>query len=407
MNYKILALIIIAVSCAYRLALSVVRRKSFANPVPENVSDVYDSETYAKWKRYSAEKASLEVYSILASSLLTFVLILTNAFSWVSGMLGNGVYAVALAVTLFSALTEALIGIPFQYVDDMIIEQKYGFNRTTKQTFVSDRIKETVISLILACGLTCLLTLVHSWLGSRMIIVFAAILFALILLISFVFPFLTKIFNKFTDLEEGELKEKLTAMLEGHGYHVRSIQVMDASKRSSKTNAYFAGFGKTKTIVLYDTLVKAMTPDEICAVFAHEMGHGLHRDTLKNQLSSLISVFLIACAAYAAVSLPEIYPSFGFEGVNYGFAMILTGIALDIVNPLFSILTNARSRRAEYRADAQAAAEGYAGQLVSALKKLARANFSHLSPAPVIVMLEYSHPTLSQRINAIERCGKR
>ena len=146
-----------------------------------------------------------------------------------------------------------------------------------------------------------LLMWAHKSLGDWMIVVFTAVMTLLVLGISFLSPILTKIFNKFTPLEDGELKDKLTALLEKHGYKVRAIQVMDASRRSTKSNAYFTGFGKMKTIVLYDTLIEQMTTDEICAVFAHEMGHGLHKDTLKNQIFSTIQMFLsgLAHAAYS------------------------------------------------------------------------------------------------------------
>ena len=249
----------------------------------------------------------------------------------------------------------------------------------------------------------CLLFPFHLWLGKLMPVVFAAALFLFILFITFLYPFFSRIFNKFTPLEDGELKDKLTGLLEKNGYRVRAIQVMDASRRSSKSNAYFTGFGKTKTIVLFDTLVASSTPDEICAVFAHEMGHGIHKDTLKNQALSLLNVCLIALCAYLTVSCAELNKPFGFDGVNYGFAMVLVGeIELAIISPLLGLFSAWHSRRAEFRADRQAVVEGYGKDLISALKTLARENFSHLAPSPLIVKLEYSHPPLSERIKAIE-----
>ena len=231
---------------------------------------------------------------------------------------------------------------------------------------------------------------------------FTAVMTVLVLGIAFLSPVLTKIFNKFTPLADGELKDKLTALLEKHGYKVRAIQVMDASRRSTKSNAYFTGFGKMKTIVLYDTLVEKMTTDEICAVFAHEMGHGLHKDTLKNQIFSTIQMFLMAVLAWLTLRTPEIFTSFGFDGINYGFAFVLIGFEFALFSPLFSLLVNAYSRKAEYRADQQAVKEGYGAALISGLKKLTRENFGELAPDPLLVKLTYSHPTLSQRITAIE-----
>ena len=227
---------------------------------------------------------------------------------------------------------------------------------------------------------------------------------AFLFAVMFLAPIFSKLFNKFTPLEEGELRTKLTALLEKYGYHVKEIQVMDASKRSTKANAYFSGLGKTKTIVLYDTLIAAMTPDEIVAVFAHELGHGLHKDTLKNSVIGIAQMLLIVVLAWATVRAEAIYPAFGFAGRNYGFALLLVMLVeSQIVMPLFSILAGAVSRKAEYRADAQAVQEGYGEALISGLKKLSKENLADLAPSKWEVLLTYDHPPLSQRIAAIEK----
>ena len=310
------------------------------------------------------------------------------------------------AVLLLSSLT-FVFSLPFSYYDTMVIEEKYGFNRSSKKTFWMDQLKNFLISFILIMGIGALLMWIHKGLGDWLILVFAGAMTLLMLGISFLYPVFSRIFNKFTPLEEGELKDKLTGLLEKHGYRVRAIQIMDASRRSTKSNAYFTGFGKMKTIVLYDTLVNAMTPDEICAVFAHEMGHGLHKDTLKNQLLTFLQMLVLGVLAWLTLRSEAIFSDFGFEGVNYGFAIILImSVEFALVAPLFGLLANAVSRRAEYRADAQAVEEGYAGALISGLKKLAKENFADLAPDPLLVKLEYSHPTLSQRIDAIEKNKK-
>ena len=199
------------------------------------------------------------------------------------------------------------------------------------------------------------------------------------------------------------MKERLTALLVHHGYKVKGIEVMDASRRTTKLNAYFAGAGKTKTIVLFDNLVNAMEPDEICAVFAHELGHGLHKDVLKQQILSFGNMLILSFVAWVIVRNVAIFEAFGFAEVNYGFAYILIGTILSLVNPLISMVICARSRYAEYRADRQAVKEGYGPAMITALKKLARDNFAHLAPSRVNVVLQYSHPPLSQRIEAVEK----
>ena len=226
------------------------------------------------------------------------------------------------------------------------------------------------------------------------------------LFISFMYPIFSRFGNKFVPLEEGSLKDRLMELLNKHGYRVKAIEVMDASRRTTKLNAYFTGMGKTKTIVLYDNLVNAMSTEEICAVFAHEMGHGLHKDVMKLQCINLCNLSLMAVMVWLMVREPAIHMAFGFSEINYGFAYVLVGITLSLLQPVTGMIINAYSRHAEYRADRQAVAEGYGPGLVTALKKLARENFAHLAPAPVLVALEYSHPPLSERIAAVEKCYK-
>jgi STE24 endopeptidase len=280
----------------------------------------------------------------------------------------------------------------------MVIEEKYGFNRSTLKTFVTDQIRNFLLGIALSLVLVWLLSALHIALGDWMILLFALAVLAISLAISFLYPIFSRIGNKFVPLDEGELKDNLMTLLTKHGYHVKAIEVMDASRRTTKLNAYFTGFGKLKTIVLYDNLVNAMSTEEICAVFAHELGHGLHKDVLKMQIMNFGNLLLMALVAWLAVRNPQLHEAFGFAGINYGFANILISIMLGLVQPLSSLAMNAYSRAAEFRADRQAVQEGYGAAMVTALKKLAKENFAHLAPSPINVVLEYSHPPLSQRI---------
>ena len=404
MNIKAMVLIVLTAVYLYEMALNLIRMRSAGNPVPENVADVYDPETYGKWRRYHGEKSRLALVTSTVSWIISMLLMSLNVYAAFANLFPkDNPYTQMIAVMLLSALAELPL-LPFSWYDTMRIEEKYGFNRSSKKTFWADQVKAFLISLGLMIGIGCILIAVHQALGDWLIVVFAGAMMLLVLLFVFLYPVFSKIFNKFTPLEDGELKERLTALLEKHGYHVRGIQVMDASRRTTKSNAYFTGFGKMKTIVLYDTLVSQMTPDEICAVFAHELGHGLHHDTLRNQILTSVQMLVIAALAWLTLRSAGIYPPFGFEGVNYGFAIILImSVEFALFAPLFGLLVNWFSRRAEYRADAQAVKEGYGVALITGLKKLARENFSELAPSPLLVKLTYSHPPLSERITAIEK----
>lgn len=404
MNFKAVAVVILCAVYLYSLFLDAVRLRSGKNPVPANVADVYDPDTYGRWKAYHGEKVRWGMLTAAAGFAIDLVLILTDAYAAfaASGLFARDAYAQGVSVMVLSAVANLLL-IPFAWHDTMSIEGRYGFNRTGTKTFWGDQLKSFLIGLGIMCGISCLVTWAHGALGDWLILALAVILTLFALFIAFLFPVFSRIFNKFTPLPDGELKEGITALLEKNGYKVRAIQVMDASRRSTKSNAYFTGFGKMKTIVLYDTLVNAMTTEEILAVFAHEMGHGLHKDTLKNQILTFVQMLILAVLAWATLRYPEIFRAFGFEGVNYGFAVLLImSVEFALLSPLFGLVISWFSRRAEYRADAQAVKEGCGPALVSALKKLARENFSDLSPSPILVALEYSHPTLSRRIAAIE-----
>ena len=403
MNWKIVILVLLTLGHLYRLLLNVVQNRSANNPTPENVADVYDAETYEKWKLYSGEKGRLGVISTVVSYGVMVLLLMTGAHAAVAAWFPKAVFWQLLAVVLLQSVVDAVANGALNYVETMIIEQKYGFNRSTMKTWITDQIRNLLLEILLGVGLCWILSGLHRGLGDWMILLFAGVVFCITLLISFLYPIFSRIGNKFVPLEEGELKEKLMGLLTKHGYQVKAIEVMDASRRTTKLNAYFTGFGKLKTIVLYDNLVNAMTPDEICAVFAHELGHGLNKDVLKQQIMNVGNLLLMAVVVWLAVRDPQLHVTFGFSQVNYGFAYILMGIGLGLVQPLTGMAMHAYSRFAEYRADRQAVEEGYGKALVEGLKKLAKENFAHLAPAKLLVVLEYSHPPLSERIEAIEK----
>ena len=400
--FKIIALSLLGAAFLWNLFLSILQYRSRNNPIPEELSDVYDHETYNKWKQYSAENIVLDIVRSIVSFAVTFTLIITDVFSLISNNIEN-IYTSAIVVIAVSIGVSTVFDIIFGYISDMKIEGKYGFNKMTMKTFIADKIKGLIISSALLIGALCLFIVLYENMHDYILILFSGIMFIITMFITFLYPLISKIFNKFTSLSEGELRTKLINMLEKYGYQVRDIKVMDASRRTTKSNAYFTGFGKSKTIVLYDNILKVMDEDEIVAVFAHEMGHGLHKDTLKNTFLSLFNIVMIVVFAWLLVRFPEIYADFGYIGVNYGFAFILLmESVLPVVSILLGLISSIHSRKAEYRADEQAFKEGYAEQLITALKKLNRENFGNLNPDPLVVLLKYSHPTLLQRYRHIK-----
>ncbi len=418
MTPKSIVIVVALVGGLYSLFLKVVKALSAKNPTPENLKDVYDAETYEKWKKYTGEHSRLDIISTIVSCLITVALLYTNAYAAFASLFPeSNWFFQMLAVILLESTVDFIVGTVSGYISTMKIEEKYGFNRSSLGTFIMDRIRSFIAGTALSLALAMLIAVSHNTFGVFMIPVFALAGFGISMLASFLYPLLSRIGNKFTPLEDGELKDSLMELLNKYGYKVKAIEVMDASRRTTKLNAYFTGFGKLKTIVLYDNLINAMTPEEICAVFAHELGHGLHKDVQKSQVMSAFQFLIIGAMAWAIAETPAIYAEFGFmnglslssatPSMNYGFTYILLGIGLSVLQPILGFVMNARSRRAEYRADRQAVIEGYGEAMISAFKKMARDNFAHLSPSFINVILEYSHPPLNRRIKNVEREMKR
>lgn len=401
MSQKAVVIVIVIVTKLYDCFIVWLSQLSRYNPVPPCVADIYDSRAYRLHLFYQTEKKRLALYQSAQSFTVDLILLLFNVHALFAGLFGSNTWVQMFAVVLLNSFTE-LIRIPTQYYDTMVIEQRYGFNRTTVRTFTADRIKEYILELATGLAIGSLLLWLHRTFGDWLILLFTGIAMLVILFIFMLYPFLSRLFHSFKPLEDGELKDRLTALLQRNGYRIRAIRVMDASRRSTKANAYFAGFGKAKTIVLYDTLLELLTPDEITAVFAHELGHGLHKDMLKTHLMSLLTTLLIGFFAWITLRSPDLFRAFGFEEINYGFAVyIMLSVEFELVSSFLALIITQINRSAEYRADAFAVRQGYGNELISALKKLARRNFSDLAPSRLLVALTYSHPPLAQRIEAI------
>jgi STE24 endopeptidase len=211
-----------------------------------------------------------------------------------------------------------------------------------------------------------------------------------------------RLFNKLKPIEEGELKDKITALAKKTGFEVKAISSMDASKRSTKLNGFYSGLGKIGEIVLYDTLISKLSIDQILAVLAHELGHAKHKDTLRMLVVQIMILGLYACGIGLILQMPIFFTSFGLEGIHFGFAFILFSILMEPLSLLLQIPVNILLRRAEYKADAFSVKMTSKKDMTEVMKILVTENFSNLNPHPLTVLLHYSHPPVSQRLQAIE-----
>jgi STE24 endopeptidase len=378
------------------------------------VADVYDEETYKKQMAYQMDNLKFSIFDGLIGLAFVLTLLIFNVhhriYEWLS-IENDYLLTFALFGVVFTV--SFLIDMATSIYDTFVIEAKHGFNQSTAKTFILDHIKKFIISIVLMCGLMSIFILLYNWLGNTMFPIFYCIFVFIVFLITVIYPFFMKIFNKFTDLEEGELKTKIIDFVAKTGYKIDRIKVMDGSRRSKKGNAFMTGWGKTKTIVLYDTILNQMDSDEIVAVLAHELAHAKYRHIQLGFLMSMVSIAIFVSVAYFVIVQPSISSAFGFVDVNnvpIGFngAIVAFGFfVLGIVNTPLAIIINipvtAIQRKFEYSADKYAAENHCPKAMVNALKKLARENYANLTPHPFVVAMQYSHPPIDKRVEALER----
>ena len=399
---KIILLISYVLENIFDFVLVKLNDSYVKKPLPENVKDVYDEEKYNKWINYRNDSKKFSAVETLVTAAISLGLYIFNVHAKVFSLFGLNEIVSNLLLILVFTLFSTIISIPFSYYLNFVIEEKYGFNKTTIKTFIVDIIKEFLISIVLMSLLFLLVMFLFEKFHNLGILftIIAVILFNLFVSL-FSMTFL-RIFNKFTPLEDGELRQSLTNLCEKYNVKIKEIYVMDASKRTTRANAFCTGFTK-KTISLDDNLVNNYSNDKIVAVFAHEFGHAKHKHVLKSMCFAFFRISILIISLGVILNFPIICRQFGFEDVNYFFAFsVLTMISWP-ASRVFDLISNKISRTFEYQADAFAAKEGYGESLIGALKQLSKDALTNLNPHPFVVMLEHSHPTLSQRIDAVRK----
>ena len=374
--------------------------------IPDNVKDVYDPETYQKWRDYSAAQTRFGVISKLIRFLALFILLVSGALSWWANLTMEVSDNVYLSTLLFIG---ALVGAQFvfatirNYLYTFKLEERYGFNTTTLKTFVRDTFIGLLLMTVLGGGILMLLLFIFETFGGLFILIASIAVFAIFLLINVGYvKVILPLFNTLSPLEDGELKEAIENLAKQENYTVKKIHTMDASKRSTKLNAFFSGFGRFKNVVLFDTLLDKMDTPEILAVLAHEIGHAKHKDVLKNIVMGALNLIVTFALLYGFFTIDIFYEAFNLEAFHFGFMLIIFSITLSPLSLLGGMLTNHLSRKAEFKADAYAASVTSGDSMAGALKVLARENFSNLTPHELNVFLNYSHPPISERIAAVE-----
>lgn len=391
----------------FELSLSLLNFSYRNQPIPEVVNDVYEDDTYLKYQSYSMMHFKYNMIFNSIDLVLILVLLLSGFFLFINHIINRLIdhQLIAILVFLFIFfLIQFIFNVVYSYIRTFKIEQKFGFNQSTIKTFVLDKVKSLIFSIILGGGLLYGLLGIYQNTGWQFIFYAWLFMSVIMVVVNLIYTsVIVPVFNKLRPLEEGSLKSSIESFAHSVGYQVNRISIMDASKRSSKLNAFFSGFGKSKRIVLYDTLVDKMSEDQVVAVLAHEIGHNKYKHIIFNLFQTLLVLSLYIVLLFVFLREPMFSKAFGFDSIHLGFNLLLYMFLISPIITVISILTSSVSRKFEYQADDFVKVNGYGEHLVEALKVLSRENFANLTPHPLYVKLFYSHPPVADRIIALRK----
>jgi len=397
--YIIIAIIII--DFVIDKILDTINAKHFDDPVPEELADVYDDEKYEKSQRYKKERYKFGLITSTFSVLLTLGFILLDGFAFVDGIARNiSDNPIVIALIFFGIimLGSDIIMTPFSWYSTFVIEEKYGFNKTTKGTFILDKLKGLGMMALIGGGILALIVWFYQiagdnfwWYAWILVAVFS------VFMNMFYARLIVPLFNKQTPLKDGSLRSKIEEYARSVGFKLDNIFVIDGSKRSTKANAYFSGFGREKRITLYDTLINDLEEEEIVAVLAHEVGHYKKNHIVVNLIASVLTTGFTLWLLSIFVGSPVLSEALGVSQPSFHIGLVAFGILYSPISEITGLIMNYLSRKYEYQADNYAKTTYNGDFLISSLKKLSRNTLSNLTPHQAYVFVHYSHPSLLQR----------
>ncbi len=403
----IIILVVVSFDFLFNKYLDILNSRNSNAKLPDELADVYDGQKYAKQQAYEKENTNFAYLTSSFSFVILLLMLLFGGFAYVDEWARTFTnHPVIIALIFFAVLGigSDVLNIPFSIYGVFVIEEKYGFNKTTVKTFITDKLKGWLLGAILGGGLLALIIWFYEFTGS-LFWLYAWGVFAVFMIFMTLFysSIIVPLFNKQKPLEAGDLRNAIQAFADKAGFKLDNIFVLDGSKRSTKANAYFSGIGPKKRIVLYDTLINDLETDEIVAVLAHEIGHYKKKHQQSGMVFSLIQTGITLFLLSLFLNYPEFSLALGVEQASFHIGIIAFGILYSPISMVLGISTNIWSRKNEYQADRFAYEHGYGDQLISSLKKLSENNLSNLTPHALYVFFHYSHPTLLQRILAIKK----
>lgn len=393
---------IVLAEFVYGIVLTVLNRRASHSPIPEELGGIYDAEAYGRQQAYSRENSKVGMLSNVVETAFTLMMFGLGGFALFDGVaLGVSANVVLRALVFFGLfyVVDTVLSVPFSAYATFSIEQRYGFNRTSPGLFVMDTLKGMAVSLVLYALLIGSVVEIYHLIPEWFWIVAWAVLSLITLGIQYIYSdLIVPLFNKQTPLEEGELRSAIEDFARSVDFRLENIYVIDGSRRSSKANAYFTGFGSRKRVVLYDTLMEQLTTEEIVAVLAHEIGHYKHRHIFKGLGIGLLSNLVLFWMFSLVIDSVAIAEAAGCAEPSFHINMTVFMLLLTPLQVVLGMAGNVISRRHEWQADEFALRHGKGGALISALKKMSAKSLSNLTPHPAVVFTQYSHPTLLQRV---------
>jgi STE24 endopeptidase len=378
--------------------------------LPREFEGVYDQEEYRRFLDYTAATAKFERVEATWDLALLLGFWLLGGYDWLDRAVRSfhtGFIATGLLYLGALFLGQWLLGLPLEIYETFWIEERFGFNKTTPATFAGDQVKSLLLSAVLGGAVLALVLGILQRGGPAAWLVAWAMASALLILMVYAAPALIlPLFNKMTPLEDGELRREIMACAERLEFPLAEISVMDGSRRSTKANAFFTGIGGTKRVVLFDTLVKNHTTDELVAVLAHEIGHYKLRHVVQHIVAAILNIGIFLFLAQWLIGWPALYAAFGVRQPSIYAGLALFLVLYGPLSRVLGIVRGAQSRRHEFAADRFAAeATGLPHALGQALKKLSRNNLGNLAPHRLHVVLYHSHPPVLERVRALEGKG--
>ncbi|MBT8187325.1 MAG: M48 family metallopeptidase [Croceitalea sp.] len=401
-----LIIIILVAQYAIDTFLDYLNAKKFGDQPPNELSDIFDQEAYLKSQEYKKENYRFGLFKDFISLAVTLAFLIFGGFEWLDTLIRNFTNnQVVMALLFFGALVlgSNIIALPMSYYQTFVIEERFGFNKSTRKLFFFDILKGWLLTAILGGAILAMVIWFLQWAGPNFWIYVWGVFACLVIFMNlFYSKLIVPLFNKQSPLEAGALKESIENYAHKVGFELKNIIVIDGSKRSTKANAYFSGFGKQKRVTLFDTLINDLEEDEIVAVLAHEVGHYKRKHILVNLLLSVLLTGLTLYILSLFINNPEISLAIGVSQPSFHAA--LTGFALlySPISTLTSLVMNYLSRRFEFQADNFAKQTFAADPLISSLKKLSKNNLSNLTPHGAYVFMHYSHPPLIERIRNLK-----